>query len=236
MKGLPMTNAETELAGYFAKYEPAMAKLGKALRARLQARLPGLFEIVYVYENQNALVISYSPTERGYEGVCTLSVYPNVVRLGFGKGAELSKSDPNRLLQGQGRTARYIELGSIAEFDRPEIEALLASAVKLAKLRLDPDAKGAIIIKAEEQKQRARRTTKSARPTSEDETPVKLLKSPPKPRSQTKRDLKASRGGMGTSPGKGTGSGNGSCQWLTGRLAENSRSGSVTPKFRRRQR
>jgi hypothetical protein len=171
-----MTNAETELAGYFAKYEPAMAKLGKALRARLQARLPGLFEIVYVYENQNALVISYSPTERGYEGVCTLSVYPHVVRLGFGKGAELSKSDPNRLLQGQGRTARYIELGSIAEFDRPEIEALLASAVKLAKLRLDPDAKGAIIIKAEEQKQRARRTTKSARPAATRRTNVRQSK------------------------------------------------------------
>jgi len=57
-----MTNAETQLAGCFAKYEPAMAKLGKALRAKLRARLPGLFEIVYVYENQNALVISCSPT------------------------------------------------------------------------------------------------------------------------------------------------------------------------------
>ncbi|MGH6890294.1 MAG: hypothetical protein ACREHF_14055 [Rhizomicrobium sp.] len=44
-----MTNAETQLASYFAKYEPAMVKLGKALRAKLRARLPGLFEIVYVY-------------------------------------------------------------------------------------------------------------------------------------------------------------------------------------------
>ena len=157
-----MTNAETQLASYFAKYEPEMARLGKALRAKLRARLPGLFEIVYVYENQNALVISYSPTERGYEGVCSISVYPHLVKLGFGKGAELAKWDPNKLLQGQGRTARYIELNSIADFDRAE--ALIADAVKLAKLRLDPDAKGAVIIKAEEQ--RARRTTKTARPAS----------------------------------------------------------------------
>ena len=71
-----MTNAETQLASYFAKYEPAMAKLGKALRAKLRARLPGLFEIVYVYENQNALVISYSPTEHGYEGLCGIALYP----------------------------------------------------------------------------------------------------------------------------------------------------------------
>jgi hypothetical protein len=155
-----MTNAETQLAGYFAKYEPAMAKLGKALRAKLRARLPGLFEIVYVYEGQGALVISYSPTERGFEAVCSISVYPRLVKLGFGKGAELSKSDPNRLLQGQGKTARYVELNSIADFDRAEIEALIADAVTLAKLRLDPNAKGAMIIKAEAQ--RARRA--AARP------------------------------------------------------------------------
>src|ERR1700757_2276128 len=105
-----MTNAETQLASFFAKYEPAMAKLGKALRAKLRARLPGLFEIVYMYENQNALVISYSPTERGYEGVCSISVYRDAVKLGFGKGAELSKSDPNRLLKGRGKTVRSAEL------------------------------------------------------------------------------------------------------------------------------
>ena len=161
-----MTNAETQLASYFTNYEPAMAELGKALRAKLRARLPGLFEIVYVYESQDALVISYSPTERGYEGVCSISVYPRLVKLGFGKGAELSKSDPNKLLQGRGKTVRHVELNSIADFDRAEIESLIAEAVKLAKLHLDPNAKGAVIIKAEDQKQRARRATKAARPAA----------------------------------------------------------------------
>ena len=161
-----MTDAETQLARYFAKYEPATVKLGKALRARLRARLPGLFEIVYMYERQNALVIAYSPTERGYESVCTISVHPRSVRLGFGKGAQLAKSDPNKLLQGQGRTARYVELNAAADFDRAEIERLIADAVKLAKLRLDPNANGAVIVKAEAQKQRARRAAKKARPAS----------------------------------------------------------------------
>src|ERR1700694_3133037 len=92
VKNLPVTNAETHLASFFAKYEPAMVKLGKALRAKLRARLPGLFEIVYVYESQNALVISYSPTERGYEGVCSISLYPNRGNLYFAQGALLSKS------------------------------------------------------------------------------------------------------------------------------------------------
>jgi hypothetical protein len=159
-----MTDAETQLASFFAKYEPAMAKLGKALRAKLRARLPGLFEIVYVYESQNSLVISYSPTEHGYEGLCSTALYPDRVHLYFAQGALLSKSDPNKLLQGRGK-GRHVVLNAVADFDRAEIEVLMAAASKLAKLRLDPSAKGSVIIKAEAQKQRARRAT-AARPAS----------------------------------------------------------------------
>ena len=161
-----MTNPETQLASYFAKYEPTMVKLGKALRAKLRARLPGLSEIVYVYENQDALVISYSPTEHGHEGLCGFKLTPRSMELFFGQGAQLSKSDPSRLLQGSGKTVRHVVLNSMADFDRPEIEVLMAAALKLAKLRPDASAKGSVIIKAEAQKQRARRAKKAARPAS----------------------------------------------------------------------
>ena len=161
-----MTEAETQLASYFAKYDPEMATLGKALRAKLRARLPGLFEIVYVYESQNSLVIAYSPTENGYDALCSIALYPSGVKLYFAQGPALSKSDPNKLLQGRGKSARHIVLDSAADFDRAEIEVLMAAALKLAKLRLDPSAKGSVIIKAEAQKQRALRATKAARPAS----------------------------------------------------------------------
>jgi len=157
-----MTNAETQLAGFFAKYEPAMAEHGEALRAKLRARLPGLFEIVYVYENQNALVISYSPTEHGYDGVCSIALYPDRVHLYFAQGAQLSKSDPNKLLQGRGKTVRHVVLNAAADFDRAEIEVLMAAALELAKPPLDASAKGSVIIRAEAQKQRARRFCASA--------------------------------------------------------------------------
>ena len=159
-------NTETQLASFFAKYEPSIVKLGKALRAKLRTRLPGLFEIVYVYESQNSLVISYSPTERGSDGLCGIALYPHCVKLFFGKGALLSKSDPNRLLQGSGKTVRHVVLNTVADFDRTEIEVLMAAALKLAKLRLDAGAKGSVIIKAEAQKQRARRASKAARSAS----------------------------------------------------------------------
>ena len=161
-----MTNAETQLASYFAKYEPAIVKLGKALRAKLRARLPGLFEIVYVYDSQDALVIAYSATDRGYEAPCSIGLYPGCVKLYFGQGARLSKSDPNKLLQGSGKTVRHVVLNSVADFERAEIQELMAAALKLAKLRPDASAKSSVIIKAEAQKQRARRASKAAQPAS----------------------------------------------------------------------
>lgn len=161
-----MTNAESNpearLAGYFARYEPAIARLGKALRARLRARLPGLSEVVYLYENQDALVIAYSPTGRGYDAPCSLGLYPSGVKLFFGQGAELSRSDPNRLLQGSGKTVRHVVLNALRDFDRAEIQALVSAALTLAKLRPTARAKGQLILKAEAQKQRARRAKKAS--------------------------------------------------------------------------
>ena len=165
-RGLRVTSAETQMASFFAKYDPATVKLGKALRAKLRDRLPGLFELAYVYDRQNALVISYSPTETGADAVCAIALYPRRVNLYFTGGARLSKSDPNRLLQGRGKTVRHVVMNSVADFDRAEIEVLMAAALKIAKVSLDASATGSVIIKAEAQKQRARRARKAARPTS----------------------------------------------------------------------
>lgn len=155
-------NPEAQLATLFAAYDPPIADLGTALRAKLRARLPGFSEIVYVYESQTALVISYSATEHGYEGLCSLAVYPDRASLHFARGAELSAADPVKLLQGRGRTVRHVALHAAAEFDRPEIQALFTAALKLADRRPDPCAMGSVIIRAEAQKRRAVRAAKKA--------------------------------------------------------------------------
>src|SRR5678815_4063819 len=113
-------DTETQLASYFAKYEPAIVELGKALRTKLRERLPGLHEIVYVYEGHDALVISYSPTGQGYGGVCSIALYPQGVKLFFGQGALLSKSDPKKLLQGRGKTVRPVSYTHLRAHETPE--------------------------------------------------------------------------------------------------------------------
>ena len=152
-----MTQAETQLAGYFARYEPARATLGKAVRARLRARLPGFTEVVYLYERQGSLVIAYSPTGHGYEAPCSLSVEAEGVKLYFGQGALLSKADPGKLLQGRGKTVRYVTLADAEELDGPAIEALMVAALALVKVRPDPQAKGAVTFRVEAQRGRSRK-------------------------------------------------------------------------------
>lgn len=154
-----MTDPETQLASFFARFDAATARLGTEVRERLRARLPGLHEVVYVYEGQGSLVISYSASGRGYDGLCSLSVTAERVCLYFSQGAALS--DPDKLLQGKARLVRFVPLDAAADLDRPEIEALFIAALALAKLRLDPSATRSVIIKAEEQKKRADRARKT---------------------------------------------------------------------------
>ncbi len=158
-----MTNAETQLAGLFSSYPPAIAKLGKGLHERLRARLSGLNEIVYVYERQRSVVISYSPTEKGYEGVCSLALDPQRAKLHFSRGPELARSAPSGLLQGSAKTVRYVVLSSVQDLGRPEIEALLAAALKLAKVEPVAGGKGKLVVKAKEQHKRAARAKKTSR-------------------------------------------------------------------------
>lgn len=148
-------SAEKQLAALLARYPPAIARLGKALRAKLRKRLPGLNEIVYFYANQGVLLIAYSATEQGYEGLCSLALRPDEVQLSFGQGAALAKTAPKGLLQGSGKLVRYVALKKAADFDRADVAAVMDAAVKLAKLRPVAGAKGALIVKADEQVTRA---------------------------------------------------------------------------------
>ncbi|MBL8748178.1 MAG: DUF1801 domain-containing protein [Planctomycetes bacterium] len=158
-----MTSAETQLAAFFARYEPAIARLGKALRTKLRARLPGLSEVVYLYENQNSLVLSYSPSGRGYDAVCSLALHPEQVKLFFTGGPRLAKADPKKLLQGSAKLVRYVVMKKAADLDRAEIEALMVAALDLAKVRLVPGAENPVVVKADEQRKRAARAKKARR-------------------------------------------------------------------------
>ena len=144
----PTPDLEAQVDSYFDRYESHLADIGRAARSNLRDRLPGFFEVVYVYGNQDALVIAYSPTERGYEGLFTLRVDPRGVKLYFAKSPELSNADAAKLLKGRAKAVRYVDLSSVGGHRARDIEELIEASLKVANVRLDPSAKGAVIIKA----------------------------------------------------------------------------------------
>ena len=141
------------LAGFLAKYDPAVAGIARAALKLLRKRLPGSTELVY--DNYNALAIGFGPGEKPAEAIFSIAVYPRWVSLFFLQGSRLQ--DPNKLLKGSGSRVRHIVLGEARDINSKGIEALIAAALAAAKTPLDPKVKRRLIIKSVSAKQRPRR-------------------------------------------------------------------------------
>src|SRR5947209_14446017 len=99
-------SAEAQVRTLVAKFAPAHIRLVGAMRRWLRKRLPTAHEVVYEYRDW--FVISYSPSEQGYEGVLAIRGSADGVKLYFNRGKELP--DPAKLLQGSGKQTRSIDM------------------------------------------------------------------------------------------------------------------------------
>jgi hypothetical protein len=140
-----------------AKFTPEMRSLTRAALAKMRKRLPGAVELVY--DNYNALVIGFGPTERASDAVFSLAVYPRWVNLFFLQGADLP--DKQKLLKGAGKIVRHVVLKDAATLDDPGIEQLIAEALKRAKPPIDHKGRRKLVIKSISSKQRHRRPQNS---------------------------------------------------------------------------
>lgn len=68
-----------------------------------------------------------------------------------------SLDDPDELMQGKGARIRSVRLSSLAMLKSEPVDQLIAAAVLQAGWKLDPKAKGALVIKSISSKQRPRR-------------------------------------------------------------------------------
>ncbi len=93
-------SAEAQLRTLIVKFAPAPAashrRLLGAMRRWLRKRLSTAHKLVYEY--RDCFVISYSPSERGYEGVLAIRASADGVKLYFNQGKGLP--DPEKLLRG----------------------------------------------------------------------------------------------------------------------------------------
>ncbi len=142
-----------QLAAFLKKYTPEVAATARAALRKIRARLPGATEMVY--DNYNALVIAFGPTDRASEAIFSIALYPRWVNLFFVQGAKLP--DPDKILKGSGNLVRRIEIRDASELDKPEVRAVMRTAMKLATKPIDPSARRRLIIKSVSAKQRPRR-------------------------------------------------------------------------------
>jgi hypothetical protein len=150
----PSPASSKQIAGFLAKYSPTMAAAARRARTAMRKRIPGGIE--FVYDNYNALVFGYGPTERPSEAVLSLAIMPRWVTLCFLKGARIP--DPNKLLRGSGSTVRNVRLTPPHRLETPEIQRLIEFAIAEAQ----PEFRGGAsaprtVVKSISAKQRPRR-------------------------------------------------------------------------------
>ena len=143
-------SAEAEVRMLIDKFAPAHLRLIGAMRRWLRKRLPTTHEVVYEY--RDCFVISYSPNERGYEGVLVIHAGANGVRLYFNRGKELP--DPAKLLQGKGSQTRSIDVEGMSTIARPEVACLIDEAIARNPVPFARDGRGSVVIRSTSAKQR----------------------------------------------------------------------------------
>ena len=143
-------SAEAQLRTLIAKFAPAHLRLIGAMRRWLRKRLPTAHEVAYEYRDW--FVISYSPSERGYEGVLAIRGSADGVRLYFNRGKGLP--DPEKLLQGSGKQTRSIDLEGSSTLARPEVARLIDEAIARNRVPFARAGRGSVVIRSTSAKKR----------------------------------------------------------------------------------
>ena len=141
--------AEAELRGLVAKFAPEHERLVASVRRWLRKRLPTAHEVVYEY--RDFFVISYSPNERGYEGVLAIRASTDGVRLYFNRGKGLP--DPEKVLRGSAN-ARWILLEGASTIARPAVARLIDEAMARNRVPFARTGRGPVVIRSTSAKQR----------------------------------------------------------------------------------
>ena len=143
-----------QLDAFLDKYASEIAAEAREGLRRMRARLPGACELVY--DNYNALAIGFGPGERTSDAIFSIAVFPRWVSLFFLQSGTRLR-DPDCYLEGSGNQVRHIKLDCGAMIDDLGVQDLIAQALELAPVPIDPAQPRRLIIKSVSAKQRPRR-------------------------------------------------------------------------------
>jgi hypothetical protein len=136
--------AEAQVSTLIAKFAPAHLRLIGAIRRSLRKRLPTAHEVVYEYQNQGAVVISFSPNDHGYAGLLGIRADADGVKLFVNHAKELP--DPAKLLQGSGSQVRSIDVDGASTLARPEVARLIDEAIARTPVPFERAGRGSVVM------------------------------------------------------------------------------------------
>jgi hypothetical protein len=149
-----MATAQQQLDAFLQKYSPEIAKLGRQAITHMRKRLPGAF--CPVYDNYNALAVGFGEEQKISKLPLSIALYPRWATLFLMYGAALP--DPHGLMEGKGARIRSVRLTEgMATLKSDPVDQLISAAVMHAGWKLNPKAKGELVIKSISPKQRPRR-------------------------------------------------------------------------------
>ena len=143
--------AEAQVLALIAKFTPTQLRLVDLVRKSLRKRLPTAHEVVYEYRSW--FVISFSPSEQGYEGILAIRGDADGVKLYFNRGRDLA--DPEKLLQGSAQ-ARWIGMETASTLARPAVARLIDEAIARNRVPFAVAGRGSVIIRSASAKKNSR--------------------------------------------------------------------------------
>jgi hypothetical protein len=153
MKKATKDSPEAQLERFLGAYTPEIAAFARVALEKMRKRMPNAIEMVY--DNYNALVCGFGPTERASEAIFSIVMFPKYVSLCFLQGALLP--NPDGLLKGDGNVVRHIRLEDEKTLDRADVRAIMVTALKMAEVPMDKKMEYKLVIKSISPKQRPRR-------------------------------------------------------------------------------
>jgi hypothetical protein len=116
-----------QLIGFLGAYDRHIAEIALALREIILEEAPDASESIYqVY----TVAIWFGFSGKMKDMFCYLATNAGHVNLGFPRGASLP--DPNRVMEGEGKTMRHIKFASLRDAERPFVRRYIQAAMEQA--------------------------------------------------------------------------------------------------------
>src|SRR5579863_4043315 len=116
---------DPQLLSFLSAYGPNVADLALALREIILEEVPDASESVYqVY----TVALWFGFSGKMKDMFCYIATNAGHVNLGFPRGATLP--DPNRVLEGDGKSLRHIKFRSQRDVERPFVRRYIQAAIE----------------------------------------------------------------------------------------------------------